>query len=195
MASASSDLDFYYRCMLVDRNDLVHECEQQPHQHAKIGREAVLCASRLSAHDMQLKRAFAARARAIREKHAESKAVGRLTDAAVTAQIEGDRAYQTLVEQGAALKQALGQWQALREASKDRGFMVSKLCDVWIAGLMTPGEPRLSASAERAINYRENRNPVGDVEYGTARAAMSLARKNVLSRGPTTKTSLQRETI
>lgn len=188
-SDTSSDLAFYRQGMRVDPTDLVRECSDQAMSHAKIARQAVLAASRLSAMDLQVSRDFGRRARVARE-HLANEHTGRITDIMVKAEIDQDLRAAVLPEERAALKQVCGEWEALREASKDRGFMISKLVDLWIAGLLTSDTPKMSTRGQRAQTFRDTNGapppptPTSDKAWDSqeyrdaaeARAAMTAAR-------------------
>lgn len=150
----SADLAFYRQGMRIDPAELVRECSAQPMNHAKIARQAVLAASRLSAMDLRVSRDFGRRAAAARKELAKVH-TGRITDIMVRAEVDRDLQSAELAEERAALKQVAGEWEALREASKDRGFMISKMVDLWIAGLLTPDSPQMSTRGQRAQEFNE----------------------------------------
>lgn len=187
--AGAADLAFYRQSMRVDPTDLVRECSDQAMNHAKIARQAVLAASRLSACDLKVSRDFGRRARDARSRLGKDKEItGRITDIMVKAEVDQDLQAAILPEERAALKQLCGEWDALREASKDRGFMISKLCDLWIAGLLTPDSPQMSIRGARALTFRDtdgapptpgqkSSKAAEHAEYHTNRAAMNAARQ------------------
>ena len=107
----SADLAFYRQGMRIDPAELVRECSAQPMNHAKIARQAVLAASRLSAMDLRVSRDFGRRAAAARKELAKVH-TGRIPD-------------------------------------------ISKMVDLWIAGLLTPDSPQMSTRGQRAQEFNE----------------------------------------
>lgn len=173
--------------MRVDPNDLVRECSDQAMNHAKIARQAVLAASRLSAMDLQVSRDFGRRA-AVARTELGTLHTGRITDIMVKAEVDRDLQAAVLPEERAALKQVCGEWEALREASKDRGFMISKLVDLWIAGLLAPDSPQMSRRGQAAQTFADtngappapsqiNGRAAGQSVYRQDKAAMDAARQ------------------
>lgn len=190
--TVSDDIAFYHVALRIDRDNLAWEHENHAHQHGKIAREAVLQASRLSAIDLQLKRYVAQEARDVRAR-LQAEAKGRVTDAAVMAQVESGAEFVRGQEQRAAAKQLLGEWEALREASRDRGYQLGKLTDLAIAGLVVPGEPRMTAPAARAVAYR-NGKAADDHEYEEARSAIAAGRRSRVAPA-NSKTTIVREEL
>lgn len=185
----SKDRQFYRQAMRINPHELTNECSQQPMQHAKIARQVTLAASRLAALEDTIAREFGRQARVARVRLSKQGDVGRVTDLMVRAEVNQDPHLCKLNEDKAALKQALGEWEALEKASKDRGFMISKLVDLQIAGLLTPTEPRMSTRGARAQTYAEHdgapplppeqkNHPSVTQGYDESREALAAAREN-----------------
>lgn len=152
-ATADDRIHAYQILMVILGDDLDSECRYQDRQHADIADEHALAASRYAAAKLTLKRGYAAACGRQRTKLEEE-----LGKKPTVAQVElagyTDVEYVEECDQLSELKRLDLRWEALREASRGRGFSLRLVVDREIAGLVSYGAAAPTRRAKQLIEGR-----------------------------------------
>lgn len=117
------ELAMYRNWLLIDRNKMDEMVANQPGNLADVSEKLAYAESRRDEKKEQLKTVDAEVRLALVES-AEQKETEKLLDARVQVSPEHAAAFKTLL----AAEREVGEWQALRDAWKDRSYMVREMC-------------------------------------------------------------------
>lgn len=161
-----------YRCALVILGeDLDSDCRHQDHQHSEIADEHALAASRYAAAKLALKRGYAAACGRQRTKLEEE-----LGKKPTVAQVElaghTDAEYVAECDRLSELKRLELRWEALREASRGRGFSLRLVVDREIAGLVSYDGAAPTKRTQKSLEGRSESAYDKPAESGSGRARL-----------------------
>lgn len=164
-------IDAYQGDLVIWGENLDEECRHNDQRHSKIADEHALAASRYAAAKLALKRGYAAACGRQRTKLEEE-----LGKKPTVAQVElaghTDVEYVDECDQLSELKRLDLRWEALREASRGRGFSLRLVVDREIAGLVSYGGAAPTKRTQKSLEGRSDDVYDQPVESGSGRARL-----------------------
>lgn len=120
------DLETYRAQLPIDKHALDEELIRQPRLFEEIGRQMGLAASRRDYCKDEVKRVWAKVWAALKDE-------GGRTEKQIEAEAYQHKRYATALKKQRVATREFAQWEALREAWLNRGFMLRALCDLYAA--------------------------------------------------------------
>ncbi len=148
------DPDELRRRRLIDKNKLDEEIEQQSQLYGEAAEAAAMAKSHIEALEEEIKTHEAALDMSIREDAESSEE--KITEAAIKAQIAGDRERAELVQQLLKAKDAQRRLDALATSLKNRSYGLRDCVDLFLADYYDTGSAKGSRERRRDAEVSKN---------------------------------------
>ena len=151
-----TDVDVYRNGLRIDRNALDDELIKQPSAFLEVAQACAVTASRRDQAREEQKRIDAERSMAIR-----AKAEGKITEAAIAAQLELDQQHIDARNSYLLLCREAEELLALKDAFIQRSYVLKDLCALFIAGYFSNSAERTPAGkAVAEAAYEQDRKAI-----------------------------------
>lgn len=161
----------FERRLEINRNNLDRAIMENPQLFAQVGERKALAISAKDAAADRLKITMAEIALRVREGDDGSR---KLTEATVTALVQADREYIEAVSRANTARFWADKWAVLQESFKQRGYMLSEMASLWVAGYWSNTSARSSQAAVEQRQYEELR---GNLKEARARRREGASRE------------------
>jgi len=154
MAEIETKIEEMKQYLLINKNSLDEECQEQPLLFYKIAEEVVSAISKRDACKELLQETDAVLAKKYRDE-ADTNNV-KITEAKILQAVQIDETHKKVFLNYSNKKQKVDELEALKNAFLQRATMLKTLCDLYVAGYFSTDSVKIKVASKGNFDY-ENR--------------------------------------